>query len=131
MSQKVELSNGGWAILRDPAAVSVKNRRPVEKVLMAIGRGQAKAALNQDPATAGSELDPAIVDQFYELNDLLIVARLESWSFDLPISVDSLGDLVQDDYVLLQKIAAENVTSMVPNFGLSNDPSSPTLPSGA
>ena len=122
MSQKVELSNGGWAILRDPAAVSVKNRRPVEKVLMAIGRGQA---------TAASELDPAIVDQFYELNDLLIVARVESWSFDLPINVDSLGDLVQDDYVLLQKVAAENVTSMVPNFGLSNDPSSPTPPSGA
>ena len=131
MSQKIELSNGGWAILRDPAAVSVKNRRPVEKILMAIGRGQAKAALNQDPATAASELDPAIVDQFYELNDLLIVARVESWSFDLPINVDSLGDLVQDDYVLLQKVAAENVTSMVPNFGLSNDPSSPTPPSGA
>ena len=128
MSQKIELSNGGWAILRDPAAVSVKNRRPVEKVLMAIGRGQAKAALNQDPATAASELDPAIVDQFYELNDLLIVARVESWSFDLPINVDSLGDLVQDDYVLLQKVAAENVTSMVPNFGLSNDPTSPTQP---
>ena len=74
---------------------------------------------------------PAVIDQFYELNDLLIVARVESWSFDLPINVDSLGDLVQDDYVLLQKVAAENVTSMVPNFGLSNDPSSPTPPSGA
>ena len=131
MSQKIELSNGGWAILCDPAAVSVKKRRPIEKSLMIIGKGQAKSALNQDPATIGSELDLEIVDQFYELNDLLIVARVESWSFELPITIDSLGDLTQDDYQLLQKIAAENVTSMVPNFGLSNDPSSPTLPSGA
>jgi hypothetical protein len=130
MSQKIELSNGGWAILRDPAAVSVRNRRPVEKALMSIARGQAKAALNQDPEIVGASIDPAIIDQFYELNDLLIVARVESWSLDLPISVESLGDLMQEDYAILQKIAAENVTSMVPNFGLSNDPSSPTPPSG-
>ena len=125
MSQKVELLNGGWAILRDPAAVSVKLRRPVEKALLAIGRGQARASLNQDPADVAATLDPAIVDQFYELNDLLIVARVESWSFELPINADSLGELTDPDYKTLQKIAAENVTSMVPNFGLSNDPTSP------
>ena len=131
MSQKIELANGGWAILRDPAAVSVKLRRPIEKALLAIGRGQAKAALNQDPADVAASMDSAIVDQFYELNDLLIVARVESWSFELPINIDSLGELTQEDYALLQKIAAENVTSMVPNFGLSNDPNSPTQPLGA
>ena len=75
-------------------------------------------------------MDSTVIDQFYELNDLLIVARVESWSLDLPISVDSLGDLTQEDYELLQKIAAQNVTTMVPNFGLSNNPDSPTPPSG-
>jgi hypothetical protein len=131
MSQKVELSNSGWAILREPTAVSVKLRRPIEKALMAIGRGQAKAALNQNAADVAEGMDPTIVDQFYELNDLLIVARVESWSFELPIDVDSLGELIQEDYAKLQKIAAENVTSMVPNFGLSNDSASPTQPSDA
>ena len=144
MSIKIELGNGGWAILRDPAAVPVKLRRPVEKMLMAVGRGQAKAALEAkqeaianaktgdtiDPSTVAANMDPAVIDQFYELNDLLIVARVESWSFDLPINVDSLGDLTQEDYELLQKIAATNVTTMVPNFGMSNNPDSPTPPSG-
>ena len=144
MSTKIELGNGGWAILRDPAAVPVKLRRPVEKMLMAVGRGQAKAALEAkqetianaktgdtiDPSAVAANMDSTVIDQFYELNDLLIVARVESWSLDLPISVDSLGDLTQEDYELLQKVAAQNVTTMVPNFGLSNNPDSPTPPSG-
>jgi hypothetical protein len=144
MSTKIELGNGGWAILRDPAAVPVKLRRPVEKMLMAVGRGQAKAALEAkeaaianaktgdtiDPSAVAATMDSTVIDQFYELNDLLIVARVESWSLDLPISVDSLGDLTQEDYELLQKVAAQNVTTMVPNFGLSNNSDSPTPPSG-
>jgi len=144
MSTKIELGNGGWAILRDPAAVPVKLRRPVEKMLMAVGRGQAKAALEAkqeaianaktgdtiDPSAVAANMDSTVIDQFYELNDLLIVARVESWSLDLPISVDSLGDLTQEDYELLQKVAAQNVATMVPNFGLSNNPYSPTPPSG-
>jgi len=144
MSTKIQLGNGGWAILRDPAAVPVKLRRPVEKMLMAVGRGQAKAALEAkeaaianaktgdtiDPSAVAATMDSTVIDQFYELNDLLIVARVESWSLDLPISVDSLGDLTQEDYELLQKVAAQNVTTMVPNFGLSNNSDSPTPPSG-
>ena len=144
MSTKLELGNGGWAILRDPAAVPVRLRRPVEKMLMAVGRGQAKAALEAkqeaianaktgdtiDPSAVAANMDSTVIDQFYELNDLLIVARVESWSLELPISVDSLGDLTQEDYELLQKVAAQNVTTMVPNFGLSNNPDSPTPPSG-
>lgn len=144
MSTKIELGNGGWAILRDPAAVPVRLRRPVEKMLMAVGRGQAKAALEAkqeaianaktgdtiDPSAVAANMDSTVIDQFYELNDLLIVARVESWSLELPISVDSLGDLTQEDYELLQKVAAQNVTTMVPNFGLSNNPDSPTPPSG-
>ena len=143
MSQKIELSNNGWAVLRDPAAVPVKLRRPVEKVLMAVGRGQAKAALEAkeaaianaktgdtiDASSVAAELDQATIDQLYELNDLLIVARVESWSLDLPITLESLGELTQEDYELLQKVAAKNVTTMVPNFGLNNNPDSPTPPS--
>jgi len=123
MSTKIELGNGGWAILRDPAAVPVRLRRPVEKMLMAVGRGQAKAALEAkqeaianaktgdtiDPSAVAANMDSTVIDQFYELNDLLIVARVESWSLDLPISIDSLGDLTQEDYELLQKVAAQNV----------------------
>lgn len=144
MSQKIELANGGWAVVRDPAAVPVKLRRPVEKALVAVGRGQARAALEAkeaaianaktgdtiDPSKVATTLDEATIDQFYELNDLLIVARVESWSFEFPISVESLGELTQEDYELLQKVTAQNVTTMIPNFGASTEPDSPTSPSG-
>jgi hypothetical protein len=144
MSERIELSDNGWAILRDPANVPVRLRRPVEKMLMAVGRGQAKAALEAkqealanaktgdtiDPSSVAASMDLSVIDQFYELNDLLIIARVESWSLNLPITVDSLGDVTQEDYEKLQKFAASDVTSMVPNFGLSNNPDSPTPPSG-
>ena len=83
-----------------------------------------------DASSVAAELDQATIDQLYELNDLLIVARVESWSLDLPITLESLGELTQEDYELLQKVAAKNVTTMVPNFGLNNNPDSPTPPSG-
>ena len=130
MSEKISLPSGGWAVLREPAAVSVKLRRPVEKALMAVGRGRAKAALNSDASEVAANLDPAVLDQFYELNDLLILARVESWSFEFDITKDSLLELAQPDYEELQKASAVDVASMIPNFGLSNDQASPIKPSG-
>jgi len=125
MTQKIDL-NGGWAILRDPAAVPVKLRRPIEKTLMAIGRGQAQAALESNAANPTATMTDEVIDQFYLLNDLLIVARVESWSFDGEISLDSLGSLSDENYKALQAICAQNMNEMVPNFGMSNDANSPS-----
>lgn len=139
MSEKIALPSGGWAILRDPAAVPVKLRRPVEKALLALGQSQAKNALTnsadlsdtQKAAEVAASINPQILDQFNELNDLLILARIESWSFDFPISKESLGEFAQADFEMLQEISAKDVTSMMPKFGISNDPESPPNPSGA
>ena len=139
MSEKISLPSGGWAVLRAASAVPVKLRRPVEKAILALGQSQAKSALVSAPDLSDSEkvaevaasIKPEILDQFNELNDLLIVAIVESWSFEAPISVESLGDFPQADYEALQEIAAKDVTSMMPRFGASNDPNSPTKPSDA
>ena len=139
MSEKISLPSGGWAVLREASAVPVKLRRPVEKAILALGQSQAKNALVSAPDLSDSEkvaevaasIKPEILDQFNDLNDLLIVAVVESWSFEAPISVESLGDFSQADYEALQTIAAKDVTSMMPRFGASNDPDSPTKPSDA
>ena len=139
MSEKISLPSGGWAVLRVPAAVPVRLRRPVEKSLLALGQSQAKNTLQNTPeltdsqkaAEVAASINPAILDQFNELNDLLIVARVESWSFELPIAIESLGDFSQGDYEALQEVAAKNVTEMMPRFGISNDPNSPIKPSDA
>jgi len=139
MSEKINLPSGGWVVVRDPAAVPVKLRRPVEKALFVLAQSQAKQTLESTPdltdqekiAEVASKINPEILDQFNELNDLLILARTESWSFDFPIVKESLGDLSQQDFEVLQELSAKDVTSMMPKFGISNDPNSPTKPSNA
>jgi hypothetical protein len=139
MSEKISLPSGGWVVLRNPAAVPVKLRRPVEKALLKLGQSQAKSTLASAPelsdaqkaAEVASTINPEILDQFNDLNDLLIVARTESWSFDFPIAIESLGEFGQGDYEALQEVAAKDVTEMMPRFGISNDPNSPIKPSDA
>jgi len=121
MSQKVELTNGGWAILRDPASVSVKLRRPVEKALLVIARSQAKNVLLA-PSEVAANIDPSTIDQFYELNDLLIVALVESWSFEKEINLENVLQLSGEDYKTLQEVTAPAINLLLPNFGFSNNP---------
>ena len=140
MSEKINLPSGGWAIVREPSAVPVRLRRPVEKALLVLGKSQAKGALEAAPSDLNDEakaaqvaatIDPAILDEFNDLNDLLIIARIESWSFENSIDLDSVGNLSQGDYEVLQQISATDITSMMPKFGISNDSDSPTKPSDA
>ena len=138
MSNKLELSNSGWAILRDPAAVPVRLRRPVEKVMIEISQGSAGDALKSAPsdlsdeakaAEVASNLDISVYDTFNNLNDLLIVARVESWSFNTEVNLDSVLDLCAQDYEILQTATADRVEEMLPSFAVSVDQNSPIKPS--
>jgi len=138
MTTRIELSNSGWAELRDPAAVPVRLRRPVEKMLFDISQSNGTEALannagNQEQAAAelAANIDGELFSKFNDLNDLLILARVAAWSFDLPITLDSVLDLPAGDYYLLQEATAKDITEMMPNFAQDTDPSSPTLPSNA
>lgn len=138
MTTRIELSNSGWAELRDPAAVPVRLRRPVEKMLFDISQSNgtealANAAGDQEQAAAElvANIDGELFSKFNDLNDLLILARVAAWSFDLPITLDSVLDLPASDYYLLQEVAAKDITEMMPNFVQNTNPSSPTLPSNA
>jgi hypothetical protein len=138
MTTRIELSNSGWAELRDPAAVPVRLRRPVEKMLFDISQSNGTEALannagDQEQAAAelAANIDGELFSKFNDLNDLLILARVAAWSFDLPITLDSVLDLPAGDYYLLQEATAKDITEMMPNFAQDTDPSSPTLPSNA
>jgi len=137
MSEKLELTNGAWAILRQPQDVPVRLRRPVEKAMMRVSQGQAGEALKSAPtdltdeakaAEVAATIDPDVLDTFNDLNDVLIVARVESWSFESPVSLDSVLNLKASDYEILQKSVVDNITDMMPNFGLDTDEDSPGQP---
>lgn len=137
MSTVIELSNGNSAVLIDTEDVSQRRRRPVERALMTIYQGSAKDALDKAGDLSeeskiqevAATLDLPVIDQYTELNDLLVLARLESWTFDMPVCLDSLLDLNNRDYETLQKAVAGSVMQMVPSFGINTNPDSPTKPS--
>jgi hypothetical protein len=136
MTTRIELSNSGWAELRDPAAVPVRLRRPIEKMLFDISQSNATEALanndgNQELAVAeiAANIDSDLFEKFNDLNDLLILARVAAWSFDSAINLDAVLDLPASDYQILQEATAKDITQMMPNFAQSNDANSPTLPS--
>ena len=127
MSEKVSLPDGAWAVLRSPSAVPERLRRPVVKAMFA-----GIAAASQTTDNVGQDA-LAMVDNlevYSELNDLVIVARVAEWSFDLPIVLDSILDLPGNAYDHLKLVCAEGLQDMMPDFSLSNDPDSPTSPSG-
>jgi len=121
MTERIELPDNAWAELRSPRSVPERLRRPVTKIMFKISQEQTENIGN-------NFVDPEMVMVYSELNDLLIVARVVAWSYDLPISVESVLDLPGDAYEMLQAKASESITEMIPSFGQSSEPESPTKP---
>ena len=73
-------------------------------------------------------MNPDTLDMYSNLNDLLIVARVESWSYDLPVTLDNVLDLPSNAYEILQEVTAKDITEMMPNFTTSDNKDSPIKP---
>lgn len=133
MSGKLDLPDGDWAMLRDPAKVPERLRRPVAiastGLFADIRAAKAMASIDVDDVQAVADtLDGDLFDRFQALNDLVIVALVSEWSFELPISVEAVGELPADAYDLLRRETARDVSALMPDFSPSPDPSSPTGP---
>lgn len=80
--QRVPLTQGAWAVLRDPLTFSIRERRRLQKYLIDLEAGPASDA---------------------DVGDLtgLVVA---SWSFDLPLPADehALSQIGEDDCIRLR-----------------------------
>ena len=109
---------GGWISLRDPKRVKERDRRPI----------MGKAASLRSSMTEESNLD---LIGAYELNDLVAIALIESWSFGDTVSIEVLTDLEATSYDAIQKVTAPLLAQLMPSFEPTPDPESPTDPSGA
>lgn len=111
---RIELPGGHWAELRDAETVTTRQRRPIERaarrvrsdVLNAIGaaNGRLEAARKagddeaialaaQDQRRAAEMLNEAERDAMEEANDATAAALVERWSFEAPVTLDSVLDL--------------------------------------
>ena len=96
----------GWVELRDPDLVPERLRRPV-----------FEKSLKASQLAAEVENDPTVLSFFSELNDVLAVALISSWSFGDVISVDTLQDLPSKTYDDIRKLVSPLVSKMIPDFG--------------
>lgn len=126
---KIDLPEGGWASLRDPKKVPERLRRPIMSKVSAMGRGTEMKRLVEakTPEEIVGELDLSFIETSSELNDLLVVALVDEWSYDgLPITVESVMDLPGDVYDALRTAVSPFITDIMPDFGPVPDPKAPT-----
>ena len=111
---RIDLPASAWAELRDPDVVTERGRKP----LIAALNGATKAVD-----------DGVVIDSMLDVQDALIVVMVEAWSFDLPVEADSLLDLPAKTVTALRKACAKFQDELMPDFGPTPDPASPSVPS--
>lgn len=120
MSTQHNAPSGFTFTLRDPEDVPERLRRPVERKLVTImGHGDLLKATG---------LTPEIMDDNNELDDLLVVALVEKWSAEAPVSVEAIQDLPTGDVKALRKAAAPFIWQMFPDFEVTPEDGTPTPP---
>lgn len=106
---RVELPDGQWADMADPAKVVQRLCRPVRRTMFELV--QLRSAKPVDQAT----IDPVEIDLLQRLGDLIVIALVASWSFPQPIDADGLGELPSDVYDALQLACAPLGGKLLPS----------------
>ena len=130
MGTRVELPEGNWADLYDPVKVPERKRRPVVRAVVRFFKDQQASAIPAfDPATVdedtaatiAAQLGPDLLGAADDLNDAVITALVQSWSYG-DVTTDVLLELPADAYKLLSEACQPHMTGLMPNFGTSPDP---------
>lgn len=145
--KRENLKAGGWVDLRDQADVSERLRRPVRKLQMILAADPAFSGVVKNAAQGGitsvddvspgmaaemmSTMGAGSVDMMMDLQDHAIMSRVMGWSFEFPVTLDSLQDLPGLAYDEISKLCAPGALDNGPDFSPSQDPASPTDPSTA
>ncbi|MFE8944497.1 hypothetical protein [Streptomyces sp. NPDC007856] len=142
-----QLPGGAWADLRDASEVSERLRRPVRAIQMKLAQNPAFAGVVKDAQDKGvkqmDDIDESdalkmaqdMGDEAFalmdDLNDRLILSRVAGWSFDFPVTLDTLQDLPGPAYDKLKEVCADGALDNGPDFSPSTEAESPTAPSTA
>jgi hypothetical protein len=137
---RVELSNGGWAEFRDPEDVPEGMRRPIQIGVLRLSP-EARALLDSKPddgdddgQAVALQLSADDLTTLYDINDVMVCALVEAWSFDAPCppTPDTIKSLRSADYDALLAASSKFTEKLMPqDFGPDGvtDPDSPTTPS--
>jgi hypothetical protein len=145
MSHKVDLPDGGWAEIRDPAELTTRQRSVVRRYMVPMARMRDKFAgmTAAKPDATPEEQSEAILasieavgadglDDMDAMYAAFIVTYLAGWSLDrpLPTTPDAALDLPGSLFDTLTR-ACINLGDGAVDFSVDGavDPASPTEPS--
>lgn len=123
---KKTIVGSGWVMLRDPKMVPERLRRPIMAQAASIQQvaRELTTSINED-ASASKES----VLSLYDFNDLVAVALISEWSWDAPVTIDSLQDLPGSEYDAIQLVVSPLIGDLMPDFTPDPAADSPTEPS--
>ena len=114
---------GGWIDLREPEEVPEKLRRPIIKMSVSgVPFAEDWNDLFENPENANAESLEAMLDYGSRFNDLVAMAFIRQWSFELPISIDALGDLPGKVYDEIANACKPLISNLMPSFEVDPDP---------
>lgn len=138
---RIELP-GGWADLRPVADITERMRRPIKRAstkltsfpsfMSAVREGQAatkdgrEMTMDEQLAIAANMGDA--FDVLEEVQDLLVVAAVMGWSWEVPITQDGVLDLPTPALDALRKAVSPYQKALNPNFQPTPE-EGPTVPS--
>ena len=133
---KLELPHDNWADLREPDEIPRKAARRFRQVLYRVAAPSAGIDQNDPNAAAKVAADMLGsadgMDGIEEMAEAMVLAVVVDWSYGevTPEVLDTVPDAaVNAIYDECQ--AQDYITKLMPDFGQSPDPDSPTLPSGS
>lgn len=116
--------------LRLPQAVPERLRRPVAAKLVELAKAfePVSDGTSDQADTSDWSLSPEDLERADDLNDLLALALILSWSAEVPITLEALLDLPAGDYAAIRAAAAPQVVKMMPDFTPTPEPGTPSTP---
>jgi hypothetical protein len=139
MGRQLTMPSGAVVIARSSTRdVTERFRRPIRNAMFSMSPTARQSLGRADDLdeeqiiallTAG---DLAVIDQ---ISDLSLIAMIESWSYDLPVTADSLLDLPYDDLLELRKVLDGETAALAQGVDFTPTPPeagpTPTAPSNA
>lgn len=123
--EEITLPSGAWVKLRDPEDTTEAQRKPVTRLQMRMAWNPKLMATIKGEGSS-SDLSDTEIDWLFDYNDAIVVALVESWSFEQPVTVDGLRAIPgKKDYSELQRRASKHASALMPSFEVDPDPEAP------
>lgn len=121
----------GSVELREPEQVTEAGSRGIERAALLLPPDRRAAFADAAADTKKSEKIAASFtvedhDAMKAITDATILAFVESWTFDAPVTTEGLGELPRRDYTDLEAAIGKLADQLRPDFTPSEDPGTPT-----